>query len=170
METKIPNPDPRGEYKKICPYCFDLFIADNMNRIYCPVKTGIPEYCKNRMVRIRRNEEKTEEEKKLNTNITPMNKDTLVSIEIGKNEIANQKLNRNIYLIEFYLKNNESVEVDIDLLLKHGFDLDSFSSRQQILETKEYIAQYGNYGSTWYNENTLLLTHQKHLLWTTSLK
>ena len=46
------NPDPRGEYKRTCPYCDEEFTAQHMNREYCPEKNGIIDYCKNRYKRL----------------------------------------------------------------------------------------------------------------------
>lgn len=44
--------DPRGEYKRVCPYCYDTFIATHMNRFYCPEKNGIKNFCKHRQKRL----------------------------------------------------------------------------------------------------------------------
>ena len=51
------NPDPIGEYQRICPYCSEIFTANHMNRKYCPSKDGIVEYCKRRSKRLHRNKE-----------------------------------------------------------------------------------------------------------------
>jgi ribosomal protein S27AE len=44
--------DPRGEYKRICPYCLEPFIATHMNRFYCPEKNGVKNFCKHRQKRL----------------------------------------------------------------------------------------------------------------------
>ena len=44
--------DPRGEYKRVCPYCFEPFIADHMSRIYCESQNGKKDFCKNRYKRL----------------------------------------------------------------------------------------------------------------------
>jgi ribosomal protein S27AE len=45
------NPDPLGEYVKVCPYCGEIFTAGHMNRQYCYEKNGFKDYCKNRYKR-----------------------------------------------------------------------------------------------------------------------
>jgi hypothetical protein len=49
------NFDPRGEYTRVCPYCRESFVADHLNRFYCPDKNGRKNFCKNRQKRINDN-------------------------------------------------------------------------------------------------------------------
>jgi hypothetical protein len=49
------NPDPLGEYLRVCPYCKEAFTANHMLRKYCPEKHGKWEYCISRAKRRQRN-------------------------------------------------------------------------------------------------------------------
>lgn len=42
-----------NEHHRICPYCGELFEAENGNRVHCPSKNGKKDFCKNQAKRLR---------------------------------------------------------------------------------------------------------------------
>jgi ribosomal protein S27AE len=77
--------DPRGEYKRECPYCKLQFTANHMNRDYCPSKNGKKDWCKNRYKRIVRKGETDYDFKQNQTNIR-LNVKKIIRILNGDNE------------------------------------------------------------------------------------
>lgn len=58
-----------GTQARICPYCNEYFKVLHLNRLYCPEKNGIKNFCKNRYKRILKNELKEQERKEMLTRI-----------------------------------------------------------------------------------------------------
>ena len=46
--NKIIKYDPTSAFAMVCKFCEDCFMANNMNRRFCPSKYGITNYCKNK--------------------------------------------------------------------------------------------------------------------------
>lgn len=119
--------DPRGEYKRVCPYCYDTFIATHMNRFYCPEKNGIKNFCKHRQKRLVKelNEDGFELERPkrppLKLLFEPSDKD-FRNIDEGIKETL---LNRKIKILEKVLGESVSKNIAWDELEKLGFTLDT---------------------------------------------
>ncbi|MBU3661527.1 MAG: hypothetical protein FGM14_16815 [Flavobacteriales bacterium] len=119
--------DPRGEYKRICPYCKEAFTADHMNRFYCPEKNGIQNFCKHRFKRLinelRENgiEIERPERPPLKLLFEPENKD-FRNID---DEILKTILNRKIQILNDVLGENDSKTINWDELQKRGFQIDN---------------------------------------------
>lgn len=153
--------DPRGEYKRICPYCKQAFVADHMNRIYCPEKNGIKNFCKHRFKRLKKEllefgvEIKRPERPPLKLLFEPENKDY-------KNldaEIAKTLLNRKIKILQDILGNQKSKLTNWKTLQNLGFkidDQDRFIKNN--FGTKSPI--YGNIYLLWHTDNDIELIKQ----------
>ena len=119
--------DPRGEYKRICPYCLEPFIATHMNRFYCPEKNGVKNFCKHRQKRLV-NELKESgieidrpERPPLKLLYEPSEKD-FRNIDEGIKETL---LNRKIRILEKVLGESDSKDIAWDELENLGFTLDT---------------------------------------------
>ena len=70
-----------------------------------------------------------------------------------------------ISIIESFLGALESVEVEIDLMIKQGFDFDLYDQVQSIPDTNLNIAIYGQYAIVWSSHKKVLITHKTTLTW-----
>ncbi|MBU3661282.1 MAG: hypothetical protein FGM14_15535 [Flavobacteriales bacterium] len=119
--------DPRGEYKRICPYCLEPFIATHMNRFYCPEKNGVKNFCKHRQKRLvselKESGIEIERPKRppLKLLFEPSDKD-FRNIDEGIKETL---LNRKIKILEKVLGESESKDIAWDELENLGFTLDT---------------------------------------------
>lgn len=119
--------DPRGEYKRICPYCLEPFTATHMNRFYCPEKNGIKNFCKYRQKRLLKGlkEDGFELDRPnrppLKLLFEPSDKD-FRNIDEGIKETL---LNRKIKILEKVLGESESKDIAWDELENLGFTLDT---------------------------------------------
>lgn len=136
--------DPRGEYKRICPYCLEPFIATHMNRFYCPEKNGIKNFCKHRQKRLIKEFKESgielERPKRppLKLLFEPSEKD-FRNIDEGIKETL---LNRKIKILEKVLGESVSKEIAWDELEKLGFTLDSSDE----ITLNEFGTQSPTYG------------------------
>lgn len=162
METEYE--DPRGEYLRICPYCDDEFVADHMNREFCPEKNGIKNWCKNRYKRI---------SKELNTDndVVAILNDSEIAINQSSSineESATKKsdyLVSNISIIEGVIKNESYLKLHKYYLKNLGFIYESYEQKYQLPNTELFAATYGPYAIAWGYENHILLTRKNQIPW-----
>lgn len=165
MEAEII--DPRGEYHRICPFCFDEFIADHMNREFCPEKNGTKNWCKNRFKRLSANKK-----------IEVSNQEELTVLENDQDKSQNQDepdaellqnkadyLISNISILGSVLKNNQNLKLHIDYLVDLGFVYDAYELKHQMYNTNLFAATYGPYAIAWAYENQIILTHKNQIPW-----
>lgn len=145
--------DPRGEYKRICPYCLDPFTATHMNRFYCPEKNGIKNFCKHRQKRLVKelNEDGYELERPkrppLKLLFEPSEKD-FRNIDEGIKETL---FSRNVKLLNELLDGEKKKIVNYEQLKKIGFLFESFEK----IESNEFGSKspiYGEIQLTWLSE------------------
>lgn len=121
--------DPRGEYSRQCPYCLEYITVDHLNRIFCPVKNGIKDFCKNRFKRLKNN--------LMKNGIVldkPESRPLKIAIPLehyqGKKTIDESIhysiLNRNKKILESLLGFNETFEIGINDLKREGYEIDFF--------------------------------------------
>ena len=134
------NPDPLGEYKRICPYCKVEFTANHMNRDYCPDKNGRKDYCKNRYKRVAKDElsfadddirivvEKDHENKNIEAIPTKEN-----------------ALRLTIRLMEDTLKNQITIKLPLHHLSNLGASYDAYDHQYTIPGTELKVLTYGPY-------------------------
>lgn len=136
--------DPRGEYKRICPYCLEPFTATHMNRFYCPEKNGIKNFCKHRQKRLLKElkEDGIEIERPkrppLKLLVEPSEKDFRNIDESIKETL----LNRKIKILEKVLGELDSKDITWNELENLGFTLDSIDE----ITLNEFGTQSPTYG------------------------
>lgn len=155
--------DPRGEYIRVCPYCYEDFIATHMNRLYCPYKNGIKDFCKNRHKRL------VEELKKCGVELERPDRPPLKLMfePSAKNSrnidevIQDTLLNRKIKILEQVLKDSESRIISWTKLQKLGFTLDEYDE----ISENEYgtrSPQYKNIQLIWLEEDKIEIKKLKN--------
>lgn len=145
--------DPRGEYKRICPYCLEPFTATHMNRYYCPEKNGIKNFCKHRQKRLIKEFKESgielERPKRPPAKLLfePSEKD-FRNIDEGIKETL---LSRNVKLLNELLDGEKKKIVNYEQLKNIGFLFESFEK----IETNESGSKspiYGEIQLTWLSE------------------
>lgn len=167
METEYE--DPRGEYLRICPYCDDEFVADHMNREFCPEKNGVENWCKNRYKRI--SKELHSQELNIDNDIIAI----LNGSEIAKTQSSviskqspakkSDSLVSNISIIGAVIKNEPYLKLPIYYLKNLGFSYESFEHKYQLPNTELFVVMYGPYAIAWGYENHVVLTHKNQISW-----
>ena len=158
-----------NEYKRTCPYCKDLFIADHMNRLYCPEKMGIINYCKNRYKRALANLGSVEKEKD-NSKVLPEAKNQIF-ISSPSEHKSNAKIEskensvERFQLLKEYIGKEEYVLIDIDELKNKGFDFHEFDERYQMPGTEIYGTTHGPYFMCVKNKKEFFLTYKNKVKW-----
>jgi hypothetical protein len=146
------NPDPRGEYKRTCPYCDKEFTANHMNREFCPEKNGMIDYCKNRYKRIAKYEkleQSTNKEDELN----------LIDVRDLKQQICN------VGIMAATLGNRQIIKLHECFLEENGVVYKTYDEQFQIPGTELQVLTYGPYALAWGYENHIILTHKTLLQW-----
>lgn len=153
------NPDPLGEYLKVCPYCGESFTAGHMNRQFCPEKNGFKDYCKNRYKRLVKEElsfivdyqSVTEESE------SEPNTETELTIE--------SQLDITIRLMQQTLKDQLTMKLPLNHLSNLGASYKAYDGQYTIPGTELKVLTYGPYALAWGYENQLILTHKHQLSW-----
>jgi hypothetical protein len=154
--------DPRGEYKRVCPYCLEHFTVTHMNRYYCPEKNSKKDFCKSRFKRLVK--ELKESGIEIDRPKRPPLKLFLESVEKNFRNIdegiKKALLNRKIKILEKVLGESDSKNITWDKLENLGFTLDSYD--------KFTINEYGTRSPTfdfiqliWLDENELIIKKLK---------
>jgi hypothetical protein len=155
--------DPRGEYKRICPYCLEPFTATHMNRFYCPEKNGIKNFCKHRQKRLIKEfkesgiEIERPERPPLKLLFEPSEKD-FRNIDEGIKETL---LNRKIKILEKVLGGLDSKDIAWTELENLGFTVDSFDEFT-INENGTRSPTYEDFQLIWMDENELIIKKLKN--------
>lgn len=152
------NPDPLGEYVKVCPYCGENFTAGHMNRQFCPEKNGFKDYCKNRFKRLVKEE--------LSLIIEDGNADEVESETNTETEITKETpLENTIRLMEQLLMHQLTLKLPLDHLSNLGASYEAFDGQYTIPGTELKVLTYGPYALAWGYEKQLILTHKNQLSW-----
>jgi hypothetical protein len=136
--------DPRGEYSRICPYCLEVFIANHLTRIYCPVKNGIKNFCKYRHKRLIQ---------KLNENgaeiVSKNNSKAPLKIIIDKhpkiNETIDQKIktsiiDKNYRILKQLIGQKSVITIDCKIFITKGFETEFYDySEKSTSENIVYV-------------------------------
>lgn len=121
--------DPRGEYSRQCPYCLEYITVDHLNRIFCPVKNGIKDFCKNRFKRLKNNLMKNgivldkPESRPLKIAITQYHRKKTKTID---DSINDSMITRNKKILESIIGQDEFTEIELNMLLLKGYDTDLY--------------------------------------------
>ena len=121
MKVNI-NPDPIGEYYRICPYCGFEFTANHMNRKFCAEKSGKKDYCK---IRYRRSIGKFKE-------ACPV-------------DAYNPNVIINSYKLQKLLKGNSKLMVEENILQNIKFDFSSYTAESNKHSTNFYSVFVENF-------------------------
>ena len=168
--------NPESDRYRICPECKVPFMTDHRSRDFHNRK------CANdynnrkkrlakkaeKMLNYKTSEEATEEQNALTEVIINQ------SIESKKDEIVNSVkatiektfVIRNEYILSTILRGQKQTEVSSSYMTGIGFDLNAYDSREKLPHCDLYKLTFGNYSIVWSQPNKILITHQKHLLWT----
>jgi hypothetical protein len=146
------NPDPRGEYKRTCPYCEKEFTANHMNREFCPEKNGMIDYCKNRYKRIAKYE-------KLEQSINEEDELNLIDARDIKQQICN------IGIMAATLGNRQTVTLPASYLKEKGVVYEAYDKQHQYTDTGLQVLTYGPYAIAWSYEKLIILTHKTLIPW-----
>jgi hypothetical protein len=163
------NPDPRGEYVRICPYCEEEFIANHMLREYCPEKNGKKDYCKNRYKRILMNQNLEDQDDDVqdyeeNTSVDkPDDVDELNRLFIEGREDTYFASD----LIGAHLREEQYLILPIDYLSFKGMNYSAYDELFQIPGTYLFIATYGPFAIAWIEQEKIMLTHKTSITWLT---
>ena len=153
------NPDPRGEYKRTCPYCEKEFTANHMNREFCPEKNGKIDYCKNRYKRIAKYE-KSEQE--LDATISSEEDELeleLIDVRNLKQQICN------VSIMAATLGNRQTVTLPASYLKEKGVVYEAYDKQHQYPDTGLQVLTYGPYAIAWSYEKFIILTHKTLIPW-----
>lgn len=154
------NPDPLGEYVKVCPYCGETFTAGHMNRQYCYEKDGFKDYCKNRYKRIAKAELSFLEEE---INISEEEENVIESIEATPT--TESALSLTIRLMEETLKDQITMKLPLHHLSNLGASYDLYEKQYTIPGTELKVLTYGPYALAWGYEDQLILTNKNQIKW-----
>jgi hypothetical protein len=153
------NPDPRGEYKRTCPYCDKEFTANHMNREFCPEKNGMINYCKNRYKRIAKYE-KLEQE----LDATISSEEDEIELELIDVRDLKQQI-CNVSIMAATLGNRQTVTLHESFLEDNGVVYKTYDEQFQIPGAELQVLTYGPYALAWGYENQIILTHKTLLQW-----
>ena len=136
--------DPRGEYSRICPYCLEVFIANHLTRIYCPVKNGIKNFCKYRHKRlIQKLNENGAELVSKNNSKAPLK--IIIDKHPKKNETIDQKIklsiiDKNYTILKKLIGDNSVITIDSKIFIAKGFESEFYDySEKSISENIVYV-------------------------------
>ena len=154
--------DPRGEYKRVCPYCHETFTVTHMNRFYCPEKNGKKDFCKNRFKRL------VKEMKELGIEIDrPKRPPLKLLFEPSEKDFRNiddgikeTLLNRKIKILEKILGSSDSKDIAWTELENLGFTVDSYDEFT-INEHGTRSPTYGAFQLIWISENEIIIKKLK---------
>ncbi len=151
------NPDPLGEYVKVCPYCGESFTAGHMNRQFCPEKNGFKDYCKNRYKRL------VKEELSFIVDDQSISEETEINTE---NEITKETpLEITIHLMKHLLRHQLTLKLPLNHLSDLGASYEAYDGQYTIPGTELKVLTYCPYALAWGYENQLILTHKNQLSW-----
>ena len=158
------NPDPRGEYKRTCPYCDKEFTANHMNREFCPEKNGKIDYCKNRYKRIAKYEKLehsgNEVEEELETTISYKEVELkLIDTRVIKQQICN------ISIMAATLGSRQTITLPASYLKEKGVVYEAYDKQHQYPDTGLQVLTYGPYAIAWSYEKFIILTHKTLIPW-----
>jgi hypothetical protein len=156
MESKFN--DPRGEYRRQCPYCLEYITVDHMNRIYCPERNGIENFCKNRFKRLKK--DFIAEHLTLNKfEVKKLKRRTKQTID---DAIYHSIVLKNKTILKHVLFGKESITMALIELKRAGFEPEYFHSEHtnargiQLHRIGEYVVGY-------LEDNKVYITHFKNL-------
>jgi ribosomal protein S27AE len=162
METE--NPDPIGEYHRICPYCGDEFTANHMNREFCPQKDGRIDYCKNRFKRLAKLNDQEQSYLELEETLeTPKVVEVVIQQPTTSNSVT--PLISTISIMAATLGNMKTRKLHKDYLKDKGAVYESFDNKHKIPGTDLNVLTFGPYAMAWGYENHIILTHKKNITW-----
>lgn len=160
--------DPTGEYHRICPLCKDEFIANHINRKFCPEKNGTKNWCKNRSKRSSTNQRIEVSFQQEVLTVADNNQDATRNLDVPEADFLQNKadyLISNISIIGSVLRNSQNLKLHIDYLVDLGFVYDAYELKYQMPSTNLFAAIYGPYAIAWAYENHILLTHKNQIPW-----
>jgi hypothetical protein len=161
---EIENPDPIGEYIRICPYCKEEFTANHMNREFCSEKGGTVNYCKNRFKRQAKHYDQQLSYSELEK---PIDKPIKADEAIASPPISNTvtPLISTISIMAASLGNMQTLKLSKNYLKDKGAIYECFDNKYTIPGTDLNVLTYGPYAMAWAYENHIILTHKKEIPW-----
>ncbi len=168
--SEFENPDPRDEYIRICPYCVEEFIAGHMNRLFCPEKNGIINFCKNRWKRIARLGKQVVPIVEVEKSFGTVQKKELLVQEVVKNIQPSSvtlytPLVGNISIMGATLGQFHHLKLPIDYLTDMGAVYEAFDNQYKLPGTELFGATYGPYAVVWGYEKHIVLTNKTNIPW-----
>jgi len=134
-----------NNYKSICPYCLEGFLANHGIRRYCAEKNGSPDYCKNRF------------DKQIK-NLT-----LLESNSVYKRSDAKEEYQR-LYNIQVLsnLCNEGFVSVSDDEILKLKYDMFIYDRREVLIRDPFYKLHVGPFLLEWRVDQLITITKKEN--------
>lgn len=158
------NPDPIGEYIRDCPYCLDTFIAQHMNRKFCPEKNGMIDYCKNRYKRQARLE--MLEQSYIDIEEPPDIPIQFEEVPAEPKEVTvSSSQITNISLMAATLGNRNTLILPKYYLKDKGAIYEAYDKAYQRPGSELLILTYGPYAVAWGYINHIVLTHKTLIPW-----
>ena len=167
------NLDTKSDRYRICPECKMPFMTKHRGRDFCSIKCNDDYNNKKKKYK--------SHSQSISANPALVEENIIIPViyeqagEIfesninqlsSSNEENNAIKENNRLILEELLSHKDEIEIPISILFSRRFNFDLFDSREQILNSKIYKVNYGNYATLWTTPNTILITHQKNLLWT----
>lgn len=159
------NPDPLGEYVRVCPYCGDQFTAGHMNREFCPEKNGFKDYCKNRYKRIVKEEIVNQQSLENEPVVESSNKDEVALPLNNTEETTKSQLQTNICLMAAAIGNSQTIKLPKYHLVEKGVVYEANDGKHQLPGSELHVLTFGPYAVAWGYLNHILLTLKKNIKW-----
>lgn len=166
--------DPKSDRYRICPECDKAFMTNHLSRDFCTKKCA-NDY-NNKKKRLERSSELV-----LSTDSYPASRNSeQVSVE-KKNEgliqgtnspiLKTQEIDSTIKskmrkCFQDFLGTEQEVQISMDQVKERNIDLTDYDTLEKLPHCDLRKANYGDYSIVWVQADTLLLTYQKYLLWT----
>lgn len=161
----LPFTDPRQEYGRICPYCKEEMTVNHMNRVYCPEKNGVKNFCKNRFKRLKNNIASrgvfvdNRDREPIKITISNGIRDKRKTID---DVIHESIVKRNIKILESILGEDEHVEINTNLLISKGYEVNCFDSMHDN-PAEIPVFKLGQYAMVFVDTERVFITHFKLL-------
>jgi hypothetical protein len=156
--------DPRGEYFRQCPYCLEYNTVNHLNRQYCPEKNGKKDFCKNRFKRLKNNLKSIgvvvdkPESKPLKIDISRDPSERKKTID---DSIHDAMIRRNKKILESLLDSDEYIEMKFSDLLKEGYEINCFDSKEDKIRGVP-LYKVGRFAVSPYGDDQVYITYFKN--------
>ncbi|MEJ6491421.1 MAG: hypothetical protein QNL60_03055 [Flavobacteriales bacterium] len=186
ISKSIKKLNPESDRYRICPECKIPFMADHRSRDFHPGKCAddynnrkkklakqaqemSSSVSSNELIQIGNSQDLIIEptsEVANSLDDSKLNSDVTETLPIQKTSSLNTSSCANELILVRLLDGQREIEVSWTIVSERGFDFNAYNSIEKLPHCELNKANYGAYSILWTQADKILITNQKHLLWT----